>query len=165
MGDKGAVELTEASGCYFTQEPWAKKLTDEEKAKALEEAAAIAEAVKSMSKEEAEAYKVTNSKSRLEGNDALKGVWFAAEGNETTADVHQFRAFAQCIKSKTRPRTNEMVGLGATIVSLAALKAIKEGVTVDIDPAWSTFDFEAPSAIDYDTEVKAIENVEEPAKA
>ena len=165
MGDRGAVELTEASGCYFTQEPWAKKLTDEEKAQALKDAAAIAEAVKNMTKEEAEAYKVTNSKSRLEGNDALKGVKFAAEGSETTADVHQFRAFAQCIKSKTRPRTNEMVGLGATIVSLAALKAIKEGVTVDIDPAWSTFDFEAPSAIDYDTEVKAIEVVEEPAKA
>lgn len=165
MGDKGAIELTEASGCWFTQEPWAKNLTDEEKAIAKAEADAIAEAVKDMSPEDAAAYKLTHAKSRMEGNDALQGVKFAAEGSETTADVHQFRAFAHHIKNGGKPRTNEMVGLGATIVSLAALKAIKEGVTVDIDPAWHQFDFEAPSAIEYDTNVKAIDIPAEPAQA
>lgn len=165
MGDKGAVELTEAAGCYFTQEPWAKNLTDEEKAAALARVEAIKEATKDMSPGDAEAYKLTNAESRREGNEAAVGVQFMAEGSETTADVHQFRAFAHHIKNGGTPRTNQMVGLGATIVSLAALKAIKEGVTVDIDPAWSQFDFDAPSAVEYDAEVKAIDVPAEPAKA
>lgn len=165
MGDRGALELTEASGCYYTLEPWAKKLTDEEKAAALARVEEINKITKDMSKEDAEAYKITHSLSRLEGNDAKVGVPFAAEGAETTADVYQFRAFAQHIKDGTTPRTNEMVGLGATIVSLSAMKAIREGVTVDIDPAWFEFDFEAPSAVEYDTNIAAIELPQEEAKA
>lgn len=161
MGDKGALELTEAAGCYFTQEPWAKNLTDEEKAEALARVEAINEATKNMSPEDAEAYKLTNSLTRLEGNDANLGVQFTAEGAETTADVHQFRAFAHHIKNGGRPRTNEMVGLGATIVSISAMKAIREGVTVDIDPAWFEFDFDQPSAVDYDTAVTEIVTPEE----
>ncbi len=158
MGDKASISLTEANGCWFTQEPWATPLTPEQ----IEEKKAIlaefAEETKDMSKAEREAYRISSGLSRKLGNSANDGdVQFMAEGSETTADVHQFRAFAQCVKTGTTPRTNEMVGLGATIVSVSALKAAATGGIVEIDPAWSQFDFDAPSATTYDTGITAIE--------
>ncbi|MBX3178177.1 MAG: Gfo/Idh/MocA family oxidoreductase [Candidatus Hydrogenedentes bacterium] len=157
MGDKGAIEMTEDRGCWFTQEPWAKPLTEEQKEEIRQRLEAFNEATKDMSAQEKEAYKLTNAITRLESNEGNAGELFAAEGSETTADVHQFRAFTHHIKNGGRPRTNEMVGLGSTIVSMAAVKAIRDGVTVDIDPAWFEFDFDEPSAIEYDTDAKPIQ--------
>jgi predicted dehydrogenase len=165
MGDKGAIELTEANGCWFTQEPWAKPLSPEEVAQKQAILDAFAEETKEMSKAEREAYKISSGLSRKLGNAANDGAQeFAAEGSEETADVHQFRAFAKCVKSGEKPLTNEMVGLGATIVSVSALQAAATGGVVDIDPAWFEFDFDAPTITDYDTGIQAIEIAEEETK-
>ncbi len=158
LGDEGALELTEAHGCWFTQEPWARTLTPEEKKEKMAILAEFAELTKGMSIAEREAFKVTFGLSRKLSNAANEGATqFFAEGCEETADVHQFRAFAHHIKNGGTPRANEMVGLGATIVSVSALKAAKTGTPVDIDPAWMEFDFDTPSATDYDQEATAIE--------
>lgn len=158
FGDRGAIELTEADGCWFTQEPWAKPLTEEEKAEKQKILDEFAEETKDMTKAEREAYKISSGLSRKLANSAIDGAQqFAAVGSEETADVHQFRAFAHHIKNGGKPRTNEMVGLGATIVSVAARDASKTGGVVEIDPAWSQFDFEAPSATMYDEGIEAIE--------
>lgn len=166
LGDKGAVEMTEADGCWFTQEDWATPLTEEQKAERAAVMAAFQEETKDMTSAEREAYKISSGLSRKLSNAANEGAQlFAAVGSEETADVHQFRAFAHHIKNGGKPRTNEMVGLGATIVSVAARNASRSGGVVEIDPAWSTFDFEVPSAIDYDTEIQALEIAPEAAKA
>jgi len=158
LGDKGAIEMTEANGCWFTQEPWATPLTEEERAEKQKILDEFAEETKEMSSAEREAYKISSGLSRKLGNAAVDGAQlFAAVGSEETSDVHQFRAFAHHIKNGGTPRTNEMVGLGATIVSVAALEASKTGGVVEIDPAWSTFDFETPSDIMYDKDVQPLE--------
>jgi len=166
MGDKASIELTEADGCWFTQEDWATPLTEEQKAERQAILDAFAEETKGMSTADREAYKISSGLSRKLSNAANEGAKkFAAVGSEETADVHQFRAFAHHIKNGGTPRTNEMVGLGATIVSVAARIASKTGGVVEIDPEWSKFDFDAPSAIDYDTEIQALEIEPDAAKA
>lgn len=158
MGDKAAIEMTEAHGCWFTQEPWATPLTEEQKAEREVIMQEFQEETKDMTPAEREAYKISSGLSRKLSNAANEGAkLFAAVGSEETADVHQFRAFAHHIRNGGRPRTNEMVGLGATIVSVAARDAANSGGVVDIDPAWTEFDFDAPSDIDYDTEIQALE--------
>ncbi|MBM3289161.1 MAG: Gfo/Idh/MocA family oxidoreductase [Candidatus Hydrogenedentes bacterium] len=59
-------------------------------------------------------------------------------------DVLQFEAFAECVKTGTPPRTNQMCGLMASICDIAAHEAATKKEVVTIDPAWYTFDFETP---------------------
>ena len=59
-------------------------------------------------------------------------------------DVRQFEAFAECVKTGTPPRTNQMCGLMASICDFAAHEAEVKKEAVAIDPAWYTFDFETP---------------------
>ena len=67
-----------------------------------------------------------------------------------TADVYQFRAFADCIRNGSVPRSNQMVGFTTAITAIAAVQSRNEGRIVEIDPAVHTFDFPVPSFYDYD---------------
>jgi predicted dehydrogenase len=60
------------------------------------------------------------------------------------SDIRQFEAFAECIRTNTPPRTNQMCGLMASICDIAAHEASVKKEMVAIDPAWYTFDFETP---------------------
>jgi predicted dehydrogenase len=59
-------------------------------------------------------------------------------------DILQFEAFAECIRTNTPPRTNQMCGLIASICDIAAHEAAVKKEMVTIDPAVYTFDFETP---------------------
>ncbi|MCC6796413.1 MAG: Gfo/Idh/MocA family oxidoreductase [Candidatus Hydrogenedentes bacterium] len=66
------------------------------------------------------------------------------ERKKTNPDIRQFAAFAECVKTGTPPRTNQMCGLMASICDFAAHEAATKKEVVAIDPAWYTFDFETP---------------------
>ena len=66
--------------------------------------------------------------------------------------MYQFKAFAHHIKNGGVPRNNQMVGFTTSLTSIAAIQSREEGRTVEIDPAWYTFDFEVPSFYDYEFE-------------
>ncbi len=82
----------------------------------------------------------------------LKGRELLADTPMETADVYQFRAFADHIKNGGVPLNNQMVGFTTSLTSIAAIQSREEGRTVEIDPAWYSFDFEVPSFHDYDYE-------------
>lgn len=73
-----------------------------------------------------------------------------AIGSEESAEVHQFRAFAEHIRNGGTPRANVMVGLAAVIAGESARRSYETGQPVDIDPALMEFDFETPSISMYD---------------
>ncbi|MCC6153881.1 MAG: Gfo/Idh/MocA family oxidoreductase [Candidatus Hydrogenedentes bacterium] len=66
------------------------------------------------------------------------------ERKNTNPDIRQFAAFAECIRTNTPPRTNQMCGLMASICDIAAHEAELKKETVAINPDWYTFDFETP---------------------
>jgi len=70
---------------------------------------------------------------------------------DKTPDVRQFEAFAKHIKEGGKPRTNEMVGLMASICDIAGHEAVATGEVIDIDPSLYTFDFETPSPFEYES--------------
>ena len=80
-----------------------------------------------------------------------------AVDSEESAEVHQFRAFADHIRNGGTPRANVMVGLAAVIAGASARKSYEIGNPVDIDPAWMEFEFDTPSITDYDPDITAIE--------
>ncbi len=69
---------------------------------------------------------------------------------EKTPDTRQFEAFSKCIKEGGVPRTNQMVGLTASICDIAGHQAVMEKKVVEIDPALYTFDFETPNPFEYE---------------
>jgi len=79
-----------------------------------------------------------------------------AIGSEESAEVHQFRAFADHIRNGGTPRANVMVGLAAVIAGESARRSYETGQPVDIDPALMDFDFETPSISLYDTNAAPI---------
>jgi len=79
-----------------------------------------------------------------------------ALGSEESAEVHQFRAFADHIRNGGTPRANVMVGLAAVIAGESARRSYETGLPVDIDPALMDFDFETPSISLYDTNAAPI---------
>lgn len=74
----------------------------------------------------------------------FKGTELGDEAYVKNPDVLQFEAFAECVRTNTPPRTNQMCGLMASICDIAAHEASQKKTLVDIDPAWYTFDFETP---------------------
>ena len=78
------------------------------------------------------------------------------------ADVYQFEAFANHIKNGGVPRTNQMCGLLTAIGAIAAIDSLKQGKTIDIDPAWYTFDFEVPTFYEYEFDHSKYDCKEEP---
>jgi predicted dehydrogenase len=79
-----------------------------------------------------------------------------ALGSEESAEVHQFRAYADHIRNGGTPRANVMVGLAAVIAGESARRSYETGLPVDIDPALMDFDFETPSISLYDTNAAPI---------
>ncbi|MCC6695517.1 MAG: Gfo/Idh/MocA family oxidoreductase [Candidatus Hydrogenedentes bacterium] len=77
--------------------------------------------------------------------DEMDPSWF-----DITPDVRQFQAFAKHIKEGGKPRTNEMVGLMASVCDIAGHEAVTTKQTVEIDPAVYTFDFETPDPFEYE---------------
>jgi len=67
------------------------------------------------------------------------------------ATAFQFRAFADCIREGTRPRSGEMVAFTSAVTALAALESRRRGEAIQVDPSWFAFDFEPPSACEYDS--------------
>jgi len=63
---------------------------------------------------------------------------------EQSAEALQFRDFVHQIRAGGKPRANEMCGLSSTIISELALRAIREGRTVEVDPALMEFPFDTP---------------------
>ena len=78
--------------------------------------------------------------------DEMDPSWF-----DITPDVRQFQAFAKHIKEGGKPRTNEMVGLMASVCDIAGHEAVTTKQVIEIDPAVYTFDFETPDPFDYET--------------
>jgi len=131
QGDKGTIELTEQK-CYLFGEDYV-----------TQSAAAISA--------EDQAKNTASGGTRQVSNEALKeGVELLGDVTLQTPDVYQFRAFANCIKNGTVPRSNQMVGYTTAITAISAVQSKKEGKVVEIDPAWIQFDFETPSFYDYD---------------
>ena len=97
---------------------------------------------------------------RRSPEELAKGVELLSDVELKTADVYQFEAMAKHIKEGGIPRTNQMVGLTTAISGLAALQSRKEGRKIEIDPAWTNFDFETPSFYEYDDSWKAPEKPE-----
>ena len=81
------------------------------------------------------------------------------------ADIYQFQAFAHHIKNGGVPRTNQMVGHITAIGAIAAIESLKQGKTIDVDPAWYTFDFEVPSFTEFEFDHSKYDCKEEPAAA
>ena len=134
QGDWGTLELTE-NDCYFYGEP----------AAATTYAATVSA--------EAASEAVTSGKSlQLSNEELTKGKALLADKEILPADVYQFNAFAKHIKDPSlgAPRNNQMVGYTTSLTSIAAQQSRAEGKTVEIDPAWYTFDFEVPSFYDYE---------------
>ncbi|MBI2422759.1 MAG: Gfo/Idh/MocA family oxidoreductase [Candidatus Hydrogenedentes bacterium] len=163
QGDEGAIELTEAEGCWWTPESHAleriKAVSDAQQEEAAKKAAAEAAAAAGQApaapaapaKTEAEkaADMVTSGGSRYATAKKVPAQKLEAIGMDVTSDKHQFRAFTHHIKNGGMPRTNQMVGLGDTVVAWAAFQAIREQKSIDIDPAVGKFDFEVPSENEY----------------
>lgn len=131
QGDRGSFELTEKD-CFIFGEP-AIKLEEEQKKKAMDAKKAAEE--------------ITSGKSLGLPNDAYKKGYPIQVFNDKSTDQLQFEAFGDDIINGGMPKSNQMVGLYTAIAGLAGLEAIRSGGTVvDVDPAWSTFDFETPDA-------------------
>src|SRR5690606_30147812 len=128
-GDEGAIELTEAEGCWWTPETHALERikavaaaqTEMEERRAAE---AAGEAQEQKPEAEKTADMVTSGGSRYASPTIAPAQRLVAPGSDITSDKHQFRAFTHHIKNGGLPRTNQMIGLGDTIVAWSAFKAI-----------------------------------------
>lgn len=157
-GDDGAIELTEAAGCWWTPEAHAlsrvRSVEDAQKEmeerKLAEKEAAGQPAAEDASAQQKMADMVTSGSSRYATAVNVPAQQLMADGMDTTSDKHQFRAFTHHIKNGGLPRTNQMIGLGDTIVAWTAFQAIREEKSIEILPEWSEFDFEVPSDVDYE---------------
>lgn len=151
QGDKGTLELTELD-CKFYSEPVAQEAPKKKTEGNKEEGSSITSGGTLMSPEQMKA--LAMGKELLSTCD-LK-----------VPDIYQFEAFVHHIKNGGKPRTNEMVGLTTAIGAIAAIQSHTEGKTVDIDPAWYTFDFETPPFSDFEFDIAKYSCTEEaPAAA
>ena len=130
QGDKGSIELTE-NKCWVYGEDY------------------ITQSAEDVSDEEA-AKSATMGGTRYASTEALlEGVELLGDVALETADVYQFKAFADCIRNGGIPRNNQMVGYTTALTAIAAVQSRNEGQVVEIDPAWYSFDFATPSFYDY----------------
>lgn len=149
QGDRASIELTERYGCHMFGEA-AIRAEEEAKAKA---AAAVAEGGADAKVEEDtlmlpnEAYK---EGIRVNVYDPHNKDEFFRNPRGVGVDRLQFEAFANDLKTGGTPKANQVVGLQTAVAGLAALKAIREGVEVEIKPEWYSFDFETPDPYRYD---------------
>ncbi|MCC6695561.1 MAG: Gfo/Idh/MocA family oxidoreductase [Candidatus Hydrogenedentes bacterium] len=147
IGDKGTFQLRERTaadmpGCVFCAEP--KKIYLDPKTGQPTEDKATIEWIRSSGQ--------SQKYTRLED---VPPVPFESELGmgifDKTPDTRQFEAFAKHIKEGGKPRTNEMVGLMASICDIAGHEAVTEKKTVEIDPALYAFDFETPNPFEYES--------------
>ncbi|HOH28683.1 MAG TPA: Gfo/Idh/MocA family oxidoreductase [Candidatus Hydrogenedentes bacterium] len=132
QGDKGTIELSEEK-CWMFGEDYSSVSEENLSAEEL-------------------ANKTGSGGTRNPTSEELKaGVELLGDVTLKTPDVYQFRAFADCIKKGTVPRSNQMVGFTTALTAIYAVQSKKEGKVVEIDPAVYTFDFETPSFHEYDS--------------
>lgn len=137
QGDKGTLELSETV-CKLYSEP-----VSQEAPKKKEDSGAKKDGVSSIT---SGGTLMTPEKMK----ELATGKELLATCDILPADIYQFEAFAHHIKNGGKPRTNEMVGLTTAIGAIAAIQSHTEGKTVEIDPAWYTFDFETPSFSEFE---------------
>ncbi len=133
QGDYGTLRLSEQD-CWIYGEP---------------DAVASRPADETISAEDYAEGTTSGATLQVSTEELLKGKELLGDLTLETADVYQFRAFAHHIKNGGVPRNNQMVGFTTSLTSIAAIQSREEGRTVEIDPAWYTFDFEVPSFYDY----------------
>jgi predicted dehydrogenase len=147
IGDEGTFELRErwsleTPGCVFFQEP-VKVWLDPETMEPTTDQKII------------EWIKITGQSQKYSRWDEQDPVPFEKEMDpswfDITPDTRQFEAFAKHIKEGGKPRTNEMVGLMASVCDIAGHEAVTTKQLVEIDPAVYTFDFETPNPFEYET--------------
>lgn len=145
QGDRGSLYLTEQAGCTFYPEPAAREdwnKTKEEKKDAKGSAEAIVAGETREYKDDAFKKGVKVRVLDDEGQDF---------DNPFTVDRMQFTRFAEDIRTGGTPKANQMVGLMSACAGFAGIESMeKGGVTVDIDPAQYTFDFETPDPFRFD---------------
>ena len=144
QGDKGSLQLTEQQCYLFGEDILVQEVDEELTAEELAE-------------------RTTSGATLQVSTDAMReGIELLADVALETPDVHQFRAFADCIKNGGVPLNNEMVGYTTALTAIAAVQSRDEGRVVEIDPELYTFDFPVPSFYDYytwDEEVDAADGV------
>jgi predicted dehydrogenase len=159
-GDWASVALSITEPSKRTLESWVDVETDFPHNEREEIKERYRKLLEEMTPTELRAYEVSRGKSappppEFDRHSARN--WFInALGSEESADVHQFRAFAEHIRNGGTPRANVMVGLAAVIAGESAKRSYETGQPVDIDPALMEFDFETPSISLYDTNAAPI---------
>lgn len=146
QGDNGTLELSETVCKFYAEPVWVEAPPKKKEA-----------ADPNAKKEEGDDASSIVTGGTLLTPEQMKAL---AEGKELLgtcdilpADIYQFEAFAHHIKNGGVPRTNQMVGHITAVGVLAAIDSMKEGRTIEIDPAWYTFDFEVPSAVEYEFDI------------
>ena len=158
-GDRGTCELSSIGDCALTPEAWVapfNKLTYDEKTRIIIKTFGLT----SDDKKQIDYYlslgSTKNPLPRELRSYNAESAPINALGSEESAEVHQFRAFAEHIRNGGTPRANVMVGLAAVIAGESARRSYETGQPVDIDPALMDFDFETPSISLYDTNAAPI---------
>jgi predicted dehydrogenase len=157
QGDRGSLKMTE-DVCRYHQESFAAEEEEYEEWKRLrqyEEAGFSApsgtkETAAVASKEVGAYCMVENGPQSVHVPDLRKSTLLRNCTDLLVPDAYQFQAFTDCIANGGVPLNNQMVGFTAALTAIAALESRKTGRTVEIDPAWYTFDFEVPSFFGYD---------------
>ena len=158
-GDQAACTLSHKGNCALTPEAWAtpyRNLSRDEKIKVIVKVFGL-----DVDDSEKIDYYLSMGSTKIPlpdelANYARDGVPIHALGSEESAEVHQFRAFAEHIRNGGTPRANVMVGLAAVIAGESARRSYETGQPVDIDPALMEFEFETPSISLYDTNAAPI---------
>ncbi|MBI5093789.1 MAG: Gfo/Idh/MocA family oxidoreductase [Candidatus Hydrogenedentes bacterium] len=160
-GDIGTLELTEPA-CFKYREPAAAKPFD---SGGVVDAKSVANAITSgKSREVSTKAEGENQQIRVPGDTGKDGKPIEMLPH---VDVLQFESFVKDIKAKAVPKANQIVGLMAAIAALSGEKAMREGKTIDIDPALYAFDFKTPDPYRFDDpgEVPGTEPKAKPAPA
>jgi predicted dehydrogenase len=153
QGDRGSLKMTE-DVCKFYQESFVRAEEQCEKA--------VARELRFKERLKTDPSAVFGSEE--DGEDCLMGIgtWSVPPRDLRKStllrnctdlrvpDAYQFQAFTDCIANGGVPLNNQMVGFTVALTAIAALESRKSGKTVEIDPAWYTFDFEVPSFFGYD---------------
>ncbi len=124
-GDQGAFQLTETGGLFFPEATAEVRWADQGMRDADAQNASI----------------ITSGGTREMTNKALANAKEITVDNDKSVDQLQFESFANNIMYGGAPRANVMVGMRASVMALAGMKALRERTQVEIDPAWYTFDF------------------------
>ncbi len=159
QGDRGSLRMTE-DVCRYYQESFAS--FEEQAEKAAARALPLEELLKTNPSTASASTDDTRDCMRAAVPDLRKSTLLRNCTDLLVPDAYQFQAFTDCIASGGVPLNNQMVGFTAAITAIAALESRKTGRTVEIDPAWYSFDFEVPSFFGYDakwSEKSCDENV------